>query len=657
MAFLSNKERDILSVICETLIPAFPAPSDDQANAVLFTTSAKQTGVAEKVEIALERITSNDEKTQIKRLLQALDQALINGILAGQWASLKNMPLEAREKVLYQLATHPLEPMRKAFLTFKRLAMFLFYADPANPILATFGYQPPDPVPPRPSAINPLKINSPTILETDVLVIGSGAGGGVVAGELALAGHDVIVVEKGAYFAEHQYPRDELTGTETLYERYGACVNDDATISILAGSTLGGGTTVNWSASFRTPDYVLHEWESVLGFTGATGQDLQRSFDAVWERSNVNTAESIANPNNQKLEIGAQKLGYDCQVVARNVKGCTTCDFCNFGCATGAKQSTLKTYLQDAHDTGTRIIVEANVQKILHDNGQVRGAIVKVSKSDGTSTTITIKARVVVVSAGAIHTPAILLRSNLQNPNIGANLRLHPTTVTTGVYPDRIDPWRGAPLTRVVTDFKNLDGDGYGVWLENAPVHPGLNGLANPWGGGREFKETIQQLPYTANIIILTRDRDSGRVKLDRYGQPLIQYRLSKYDAGHLMRGIQESLKIHISAGALEVSTPHNDRLRFFSQNDGTLDHYLKRIQDKGLKPNEFALFSAHQMSTARIGGDPARGAVDPTGESFEVKGLYVADGSCLPNSPAVNPMITIMAVSHYIAQHIKARL
>jgi choline dehydrogenase-like flavoprotein len=657
MGFLSHNERLVLNVICETLIPALPTQPDTPENTALLTTSAKQMNVPEKVETALERITSPEEKKQIKWLLQALNQSLVNGIIAGQWASLKGMPQEAREKVLYQMATHPLEPMRKAFLTFKRLAMFLFYADPTNPILALFGYQTPQPLPEQPARIKPLMIDAPTILETDVLVIGSGAGGGVVAGELASAGHDVIVVEKGAYYAEHEYPRDELTGTERLYERYGACVNDDATISILAGSTLGGGTTINWSASFRTPEHILYEWERVLGFTGATGQDFQHSFDAVWQRSNVNTAESIANANNQKLEIGSQALGYDCQVVARNVKGCTTCDFCNFGCATGAKQSTLKTYLQDAHDLGARILVHADVQKILHDNGHVRGAIVKVSHADGSHHTITIKAKIVVVSAGAIHTPAILLRSNLQNPNIGNNLRLHPTTVTTGVYADRIDPWRGAPLTRVVTDFKNLDGDGYGIWLENAPVHPGLNGLANPWISGRDFKDIIQQLPYTANIIILTRDRDSGQVSVDRYGQPIIKYRLSPYDAGHLMRGMQESLKIHVAAGALEVSTPHNERLRFFTKNDGTLDHYLKRVEKRGLKPNDFALFSAHQMSSARIGGDPARGAIDPTGQSFEVKGLYVADGSSLPNSPGVNPMMSIMAVAHYIAQQIKTRL
>lgn len=657
MGFLSDDERKVLDAICETLTPAAASPSDLDDSAILFNTSAQQLNVAEKVEIALERVASADEKKQIKFLLRALDRGLVNGMIARQWASFPNMPQEAREKVLYRLATHRLEAMRKAFLTFKRLTMFLFYADPTNPILATFGYQPPQPPPEQPAPITPLTINAPAVLETDVLVIGSGAGGGVVAGELALAGHDVIVVEKGAYYAEHQYPRDELTGTETLYERYGACVNDDATISILAGSTLGGGTTVNWAASFRTPDHILQEWERVLGFTGATGQDLQRSMDAVWKRSNVNQDESIANPNNQKLEIGSQKLGYDCQVVARNVKGCTECDFCNFGCATGAKQSTVKTYLQDAHDAGTRIIVNAYVQKILHDGGQVRGAVVKVSQPDGTHHAITIKAKIVVVCAGAIHTPAILLRSNLHNRNIGANLRLHPTTVTTGVYPDRIDPWRGAPLTRVVTNFKNLDGDGYGIWLENAPVHPGLNGLANPWGGGREFKQIIQQLPYTANIIILTRDRDGGRVSVDRYGEPSIHYRLSKYDAGHLMFGLQESLKIHMAAGALEVSTPHNERLRHFAEHDGTLDHFLKRAAQKGLKPNDFALFSAHQMSSARIGGDPARGVVDPTGESFEVKGLFVADGSALPNSPGVNPMMSIMAVAHYIAQHIKTHL
>jgi choline dehydrogenase-like flavoprotein len=293
----------------------------------------------------------------------------------------------------------------------------------------------------------------------------------------------------------------------------------------------------------------------------------------------------------------------------------------------------------------------------LHSQGVVRGAVVTVTDPDGTPHNITVQAKAVVVSAGTLHTPAVLMRSGLTNANIGENLYLHPTTVTTGLFDERIEPWRGAPLTRVVRDFKDLDGSGYGIWLENAPAHPGINGLASPWINARQHRRTVQDLPHTANIIILTRDRDGGRVSVDRHGQPVVHYRMSDYDAKHLMFGIKEALKIHVAAGAKEVYAPHNDRPAYRPATDGSLDAFLERVGSRGLRPNDFALFSAHQMSTARIGGDPARGVLDPTGQTWEVKNLFVADGAALPNAPGVNPMISIMGVSHYIAQHVKAAL
>ncbi len=659
MTFLSATERETLRVICDTLIPRLePEPQDDP---VLFKLNASDLNIPAAVEATLEKVTEKADQRQIKLLLKALNNGLVNGLIVGHWAPIKDLPQEVREELLFKLATSRLEALRTAFQTFKRVTAFLFYGtmpkDEQNPAWAYIGYQTPPPSDPQPRPIEPFAITQPMTLETEVLIIGSGAGGGVVAGELAQAGHGVMVIEKGNYYADHEFPRDEMTSMDTMYEKHGALFTEDTSMSILAGSVLGGGTTVNWTASFRTPEYVLQEWEKVIGFSGATSEAYQQSLDAVSKRINVSTDESIANPNNHLLDKGCASLGYHSEVVPRNVKGCEACGFCNYGCQFGAKQSTLKTYLEDAYNAGAKIVVRGHVDRVLHDNGEVRGAVVHVRDADGNTHNVTVKAKVVVVSAGTIHTPAVLLRSGLKNANIGANLRLHPTTVTTGIFPDKVEPWRGAPLTRVVTDFKNLDGNGYGVWLENAPAHPALNGLANPWTGARQHKKVTQQLPYTANIIILTRDRDSGRVKINKHGQPVIHYRLSDFDAQHLLFGVKEALRIHAAAGALEVASPHNDRPTYAPGKNGSLDHFLQAVDKRGLRPNDFALFSAHQMATARIGGDPARGAVDPTGQSWEIRNLYVADSAALPNAPGVNPMLTIMGVSHYIAQHIKTVL
>ena len=248
-------------------------------------------------------------------------------------------------------------------------------------------------------SIHPLQVDTDTVLTTDVLIIGSGAGGGVVAGELSDAGYDVVVVEKGGYHNEQDFDGREIDSTAKLFERRGALATNDTAMLVLAGSTLGGGTTVNWSASFRTPDHVLQEWSRDYGFDGADSPAMQQSFDAVSHRLNVNSDESIPNPNNSMLARGCEKLNYHLGVIPRNVKGCEDCGFCGYGCPFGAKQGTLKTYLQDAYDRGGRILVHANVESIHIESGRAVGANITVQYTDGRTHEVTVKAKAVVVSA------------------------------------------------------------------------------------------------------------------------------------------------------------------------------------------------------------------------------------------------------------------
>lgn len=660
MAFLSEKERKTLAILCDTIIPSLEPEPDD--NPDLFRLAASDLDIPALMEEALERVTTAAEQREFKLLLHGLETGLVCGLIAGQWAPISQMPLQAREKVLYKLAISRFERGRTAFQSIKRLSAFLFYAvmpdAKLNPAWDAMDYTLPDPKPSRPRTIEPTPITGPTTLECDVLVIGSGAGGGVVAGELATAGHNVIIAEKGNFYHPGDFDGSEFTSMETHYEKYGALVTKDTTMSILAGSVFGGGTTVNWMASFRTPDNVLREWYDVFGFEGACSPDLQDSFDQVSRRLCIGTEFSKTNANNSKLIAGAESLGMTVNKVALNLHGEDGDPgfFC-FGPADDTKKTTAVTYLQDAYDAGARILVNAHVDRVTQRAGEVTGAAITVTDADGQQHSVMVKAKAVVVSAGTIHTPAILLRSGLTNPNIGGNVRLHPTTVISGDFDDPIKAWSGAPLTTVINDFKNLDGNGYGTWLECAPSHPGLMALATAWTDGRQHKRAMQRMAHTANVIILTRDRDGGRISLDKHGQPVVDYRLSDYDAAHMMVGIKQALKIHVAAGAKAVHSPHNDYPTFTPGGEKGLDYFLAEIELRGLKPNGFALFSAHQMSSARIAGDAARGAVDPTGQTYEVKNLYVADGSALPNAPGVNPMLSIMGVSHYIAQQIKTRL
>jgi choline dehydrogenase-like flavoprotein len=659
MAFLSPDQRRTLDAICETFIPALYADGQDDAR--LFGLSAQKLDTATQVETALERITAQADREQIALVLSLLENGAFNGLTAQTWKGFSDLDIEGRTDVLRTWGDSSIPAARKLFQTLKRLTLFLFYStmpdNEPNPAWSAFNYNG-QPIPSENGArpIKPLDISQDTTLYTDVLVIGSGAGGGVVAGELSAAGQDVIVVEKGGYYSEPDFHGREQTSSQELFEKFGSLTTADVSMNILAGSTLGGGTTINWTASLRTPDHVLREWARDFGFSGATTADFQHSLDAVMQRMNVNEAESIANGTNARLEKGCKALNYDVTVIPRNVKGCEECGFCNFGCSFGAKQGTLKTYLQDAHTRGARILVRAHVERVLHERGLVSGAKIQVQDADGKPHTVTVHAKKVVVAAGAIHTPALLLRSGLVNSNIGANLHLHPVTVTYGIFEEAIHPWHGAPMSRLSAQFANLDGKGYGVRLETAPVHPGISALTFPWQSGRAHKRMMGNLNHMANIIILTRDFYGGRVAVDRDGQPLVHYQLNPYDARHLMRGTLESMRVHLAAGAHEICSPHNNALVYRPADGGDFEAFLKQVEARGFQPNAYMLFSAHQMSSCRIGGNSATGAIDPSGETYEVKNLFVADGSALPTASGVNPMVTIMGTAHYLAQQIKAR-
>ncbi len=652
----TEREIQVLTAICDTLAPALDAAPDPGG---LFARKASDLGVPQAFITALDLADDPGMTTSVRLVLDLLDQPWFNGPVNGAFRSFLSMSLDERTALLRKWAGSPLDIQRYAFQGLKRLALFLFYGllddSQRNANWEAIGYPGPQPAPTEtPKPIQPLDVREETTLSADVVIVGSGAGGGVVAGELSAAGLDVIVLEKGGYYAEPDFDNRELTSSERLFENRALLTTKDLGMVVLAGSTLGGGTTINWAVSLPTPGDVLDEWKKDYGVR----------FDGFWnaqasvsQRINVNQEESWINGQNAVVERGCEALGLTPSVLPRNVKDCQECGFCNFGCRYGAKQSTLKTYLQDAHEHGARIVVQAHAERVLVERGHAVGVQASVQTPGGRTVPVKIKARAVVVSAGALHTPALLKRSGLTNVHIGQHLHLHPTSVTYGRYESPVCGWSGPIMTRLVADFANLDGQGYGIRLETAPIHPGLAALTLSWFDGEQHKNVMHSLDHLSNIIAITRDHGGGHITLDRKGRPVLHYTLADPDRTHLMRGIIEALRIHHAAGAQEISGPHTIPMVFRPGQDGDLDSYLRSIQAAGLRKNSFALFSAHQMSSCRMGANPARGAVDPTGETFEVRNLYVADASALPTAVGVNPMLTIMAVAYLVAQHIKARL
>ncbi len=657
MTFLGPGERQTLAAVCDTLVPSLPGEGGDRR---LLSLGAADLCLEARVEEAIQVIARPRDRFLLRLFLRLLEKSPANALLSGRRCRFSQAPLEMRTAILLSWADSRLPLRRQAFQALKRLALFLFYSlepdDEPNPTWTEIGYEPsPAPRSGETRRLEPLRIREAATLEAEVLVVGSGAGGGVVAAELAAQGRDVLILEKGGYRDIPDFHGRELAANEALFERQGGLTTSDMSMVVLAGSTLGGGTVVNWSTSLPTPQVVRREWAVDYGFEGVDGGGYDRSLEAVLARLSVDVDESDANPHNEVLARGGERLRLPVEVIPRNVDGCVDCTYCGFGCRYRAKQSALETYLPDAAAAGARIVVDAHVDRILYEHGRVTGVQATVTTNSGTFP-MKVRAGAVVLAAGALHSPAIMLRSGLRNPNLGRHLRLHPVTAPIGIYDQPVPSWKDKPQTRLIDAFADLDGRGFGYRLEVAPAHPGLWASALPWTSGRAHKDLMSQVSRLANIICIVRDRGGGHIELDREGQPVPHYQLHAYDADHLLQGMLQAIRLHRAAGAKVILSPHQ-RPAIFRQVDRDFEGYLERVKSRGLAANTFGLFSAHQLGSCRVSGDRRRGVVRPDGESWELENLYVADGSVFPTACGVNPMIPIAATSHFLAQRIKSKL
>jgi len=547
------------------------------------------------------------------------------------------LPQARRETVLRLWRDSPVPLLRTGFQALRKAALAFAYLLPGR--WEEIGY--PGPLGARGDApgprLEPIEAADRLELECDVCVVGSGAGGGVAAAVLAQAGLDVVVLEAGGYWSERDFDGAERAGLRRLYRGGGAAATDDQGVALIAGACLGGGTVVNYTTSFRTPDDVLADWEG-LGFLSA---DLGPSLDAVCARLGVNTDHNRPSRRDEAMARGLESLGWHVDAMPRDVVGCeqgVVCGSCGYGCPVGAKQSTLRTWLEDAAGAGARIVVGAKARRVLVDNGAAAGV---------DAGPVQVRCRAVVAAAGAIETPALLLRSGLTNPNVGRGLRLHPATAVFGFFENEIRPWEGTLQALYSDQLRFLDG-GYGVKLETVPLHPALLAAALPWEGAEAHARLMASLPWLSLIAVIPRDGGAGRVRIGRDGEAIVTYQLAEDDARRLTAGIDGAARIMAAAGAREIFTA-NARMQRWAE---------------GFPPGAFrfgpgrgSLYSFHIMGSTRMGGSPDGSAAAPTGETWDVRNLVIADGSAFPTASGVNPMVTIEAIAHLNARKLAERL
>jgi choline dehydrogenase-like flavoprotein len=492
-------------------------------------------------------------------------------------------------------------------------------------------------------------------LAPDFCVIGSGAGGSMAAAVLAQAGAKVLLLEEGGHHTRREFKMEESWAYPTLYQEHGNRATEDLSIMILQGRAVGGGTTVNWTSSFRTPPATLERWARHHGVEGLDAAALAPHFAAVEERLNIKegTTDDV-NRNNQKLWDGAGKLGWRPELIRRSVKGCARLGYCGMGCPLDAKQSALVTYVPDALAAGADLLPGCRVARL--EGGArvsaVHGEILDESRDRPTGQAVLVRPRRgVVLAAGAINTPALLLRSKLGLGSgvVGRRTFLHPTVPIMALFPEPVEAFYGAPQSVSCHHFADR-GAKVGYFLETPPVHPMLAAIAFP-GFGAGHRRFAERLAYTSSVIALLIDGHhgdaGGQVRVDGTGRIKVSYPLADglREAG--VDALNNMARLLLAAGAAEVVTLHEEPVIVRKESE------LALIDAAPFGPLRHTLFSAHQMGGCPMGKDPRSSVVDSRGRHHEVENLWITDGSVFPTGLGVNPQLSIYAHARLFAQEI----
>ena len=479
-------------------------------------------------------------------------------------------------------------------------------------------------------------------LQADAVVVGSGAGGAVVAATLAEAGWDVLVLEEGPMVRTDDIRRWSMAERLVrLYRDSGlSAAAGVPPVALPMGRCVGGTTTVNSGTCFPTPGAVLDAWarSGLHALSPPAFTPLLREVEEVIGVRQI--GRDIMGGNARMAEAGARNAGLHGALLHRNERGCIGSGQCPMGCPQGAKQDMRMTYLPRAAQAGARILAGVRVRSLDHDGGTMRGVTaerVDVSGATLRGSRITVRAPVVVLSAGAVYTPVLLLRAGLGGAHVGRHLAVHPTTEAAGFVAERVEGWRGVQQSYGIHPEP-------GVTIE-ATFPPGGTALRYLPLSGPALKELMARWAHAVLLGVMVVDGGNGRVRLAPGGTPLVTYRLGDAEAGRLVRGLAHTARVLRAAGAREVYTPLRGLPVLAAGDDPSVIECARG--------RDLALAAFHPLGTARMAAREADGPVDPQGRVRGARGLLVADASLLPGAPGVNPQVTIMALALHVAREL----
>jgi choline dehydrogenase-like flavoprotein len=474
-------------------------------------------------------------------------------------------------------------------------------------------------------------------VDVDAVVVGTGAGGATVAKELAEGGLRVAMIEEGRQFNPDSFTARPSEMTSLLYRDAAQLMTlGNVSIGLPLGQGVGGTSLVNSATCFRTPPAVLELWSRRFGLEQWTPGSLDPFFRRVERELNVaKVPAELAGNNALVVRRGAQALGWSGDFIHRNAKGCVGSGVCNFGCPTSAKQHVGITYVPRAWEAGAVTYTGARVSEILVRGGRAHGVVAHTAGGGR----LQVSAELVVLAAGAIHTPLLLASHPLAagSGELGGNLSIHPATAVRALFEEEVNMARGVPQSYYIDEFADE-----GIMFEGAGGPPDYTAASLASYPAERAREIMLSYLHMSQFGAMVSDRSRGRVR-SRAGRVEIRYELLPQDVATFKFALERLGELYAAAGAHTVIYPVEGL-------DPLPAGELGPLRDRALRAQDLTLMAFHPLGTARADGHPARGVVDADLRVHGIAGLHIADGSVVPSSLGVNPQLTIMALATRLA-------
>ena len=479
----------------------------------------------------------------------------------------------------------------------------------------------------------------------EVAVIGSGAGGGIAA-NLLNKKYEVGIFDKGSF--PNGATNNETFGYHNFYETNAIQQTRGYKVQLLAGMGIGGGTSINWTTSLRTPDNILSEWDSLTQqYNYFNSEQFKNSLDYVCENLNVGEANNKVPQKEIKLAQGLELNKMSYKVIPRNTKDpeCLESGFSTFGHSDENINSSYNSWFSKDKFNDENIYSNTHVKSLSISKGRATHVNIE---NNGQS--LSVEVNKVVLASGSLNTPKILLNSGYKNKHLGQHLKLHPVSGVAGKFSELQNPWAGS-MQGIYSDDNLFMKDNYGYLLEGLPMHPSLFFPFFP-NNKDKFEDFISSYNYWSGSIVLTSDTSSGSI-INKNPQHLWKYNLNNFDHANLLHGIESLIMANYLADAEEIMVATSPTMHWKKDSSENIESFIDKVRKVRNEPFRILLGSAHQMGTARIHPNPSEGVVDLNGKVHGLDNVYITDSSTFPRCSGVNPMITIQAMSHFLTNDI----